>query len=169
MLDTYRKSAAVSCPSNASARFFAADPLRILAPLVIASTLYPDLEQSLGCRPASTRRPAPSTSSASVRLRLHLLCQSFCLSLSFVVHVRINANFVAEIFDASSAHVHLVWALPASSDGGPRAWRSSGVAQHAVVFEKSVCGFCGGRQRFDGRFVVAVGGCLPLLRTGHGS
>lgn len=118
---------------------------------------------------SSTGSSTPATSAGlCLELRLPLLqCHPRCLS--FVIHIRINSNSVAEVFDASPAHVHLLWVLPAASDGVPRDRHSSIRLQHAVLLEESVCGLCSGRQRLDCGLVVTVGGCSPFLGTGHGT
>lgn len=136
--------------------------------LVTTNTLIMHFISSLGCsRRFSSRSPATATS-AGIRLELRLLLQEFIhFRLLLIINVRINADSITEVFDASPAHIFLVWALPALSNSGPRARCVPGSLHDDVLLEKGVCGLCGGRQRLDGGFVVAVGGGSPFLGTGN--
>jgi hypothetical protein len=126
--------------------------------------------QSTSRRPASTRSSAPPTSTsptAPTLLRFGLLLQSIPLRLALIIHECVDANLATKVFDACPTHVHLVWALPAGCNGGPRAWCSAMFPQDAVVLEKIFCSLRSSRQSLDGRFVVAVCRSPPFLSTGH--
>lgn len=123
-------------------------------------------------RTSSTRSPSSASSSGTLGprlLRLQPLPQHLLLSLSFVVDESVNPNLVTKVFNTSLAHVNLLRVLPPACNGSSGASESTRVLQHTVVLEEFVCGLSGGRERFDGRFVVAVAGRSPFLGSRDGA